>query len=236
MSDTFENEATPQEHSPKQPIRIDIVSDVVCPWCIIGFKQLERALSMTNKDAEIHWHPFELNPQMPDEGENLREHLAGKYGTTLEGSIEARERLTDMGKELGFDFNYYDEMRTYNTFRAHQLLHWAEEKGRQNELKMALFQSYFSRQEDVNDDAVLMDAVERAGLSKEEASLVLADERFADHVRQHENFLKQQGVQGVPAMVFQQRYIVSGAQGVTNYINLLQQLSDEDATEPNKTD
>jgi predicted DsbA family dithiol-disulfide isomerase len=236
MSDTFENEATVETTSSGQPIRIDIVSDVVCPWCIIGFKQLERALSMTKTDAEIHWHPFELNPQMPDEGENLREHLADKYGTTLEGSIEARARLTDLGKELGFTFSYYDEMRTNNTFRAHQLLHWAGEKGRQNELQLALFESYFSRHENINDPEALGEALERAGLSKEEGTAVLSEERFAEPVRQHEQLVKQQNIQGVPAMVFQQRYIVSGAQGVTNYVNLLQRLSDEGAAQPSTPD
>ena len=99
---------------PDSRVRIDIVSDVVCPWCVIGFKQLEKALELTAIAAEIDWHPFELNPHMAEEGENLREHLAAKYGTTREESIRARARLTELGDELGFTFNYSDDMRMYN--------------------------------------------------------------------------------------------------------------------------
>ena len=126
------------EH-PIPNLRIDIVSDVVCPWCIIGYKQLERALEESGIAARVHWHPFELNPHMADEGENLREHLAAKYGTSPEGSRKARARLTELGAQLGFTFNYADDMRMVNTFRAHQLLHWAEGEGRGHDLQMALF-------------------------------------------------------------------------------------------------
>lgn len=87
-----------------QTIRVDIVSDVVCPWCAIGYFQLAKAADEIGIGIEVHWHPFELNPQMAEEGENLREHLAAKYGTTPEGSKKARERLTDMGAALGFTF------------------------------------------------------------------------------------------------------------------------------------
>ncbi len=132
-------------------LRIDIVSDVVCPWCVIGFKQLERAIDESGVAAEIHWHPFELNPQMAEEGENLREHLAAKYGTTPEESRQARDRLTEMGEELGFTFSYAGDMRMVNTFRAHQLLHWAEVEGRGQDLQMALFAAFFTERRDLND-------------------------------------------------------------------------------------
>ena len=104
------------------PLRVDIVSDVVCPWCVIGYHQLAHAANATVVAIDVHWHPFELNPNMVQEGENLREHLAAKYGTTPEGSRKARARLTEMGAALGFTFNYADDMRMVNTFRAHQLI------------------------------------------------------------------------------------------------------------------
>ena len=110
-------------------LRMDIVSDVVCPWCVIGYHQLAKAAEDTGIRIDLHWHPFELNPDMAQEGENLREHLAAKYGTTPEGSIKARARLTEMGAALGFEFNYADDMRMAH-LRAHQLIDWAEDQDR----------------------------------------------------------------------------------------------------------
>ena len=151
---------------PHKLCRIDIVSDVVCPWCIIGYKRLERAMaSFADTLAfELHWHPFELNPHMPPEGQNLAEHLAGKYGTTPEDSRAARGSLTALGESLGFEFRYDDDMRTYNTFKAHQLLVWAGEAGRQTELKLALFDAYFTLGEDPSAGPVLIAAANQAGL------------------------------------------------------------------------
>ena len=122
-------------------LQIDIVSDVVCPWCIVGFKQLEQAIEKTGVSVAIKWHPFELNPDMAGEGENLREHIMRKYGSTVEESQAARDRLTELGKELGFEFQFSDESRMINTFKAHQLIHWAGPQGQEHPLKMALFES-----------------------------------------------------------------------------------------------
>ncbi len=210
-------------------IRIDIVSDVVCPWCIIGYKQLERALEESGVAAEVHWHPFELNPHMAEEGENLREHLAAKYGTTPEGSRQARARLTELGAELGFEFNYADDMRMYNTFRAHQLLHWAGAQGRQHALKMALFGAFFTHRRDVNDIEVLADVAASIDLPRASALAVLTDGRFAEAVRQDEALWTSRGITGVPAMVFDQRYLLVGAQGVETYKQMLERLAEERA-------
>lgn len=207
-------------------LRIDIVSDVVCPWCIVGFKQLEIALAQAETSAEIVWHPFELNPQMASEGQNLREHISEKYGTTDEQSAQARERLTSLGTELGFSFNYGDDMRMYNTFRAHQLLHWAGAQGRQHDLKMELFSAFFTHGRNVDDPEILADAAEAIGLDRKEAALVLADGRHAEAVRTEETFWTSRGIQGVPAMIFNQRHLVSGAQGVDNYVSVLRQLNE----------
>lgn len=207
-------------------LRVDIVSDVVCPWCIVGYKQLEQALDQAGLNAIISWHPFELNPQMADEGEDLREHLAAKYGTTPEGSKQARERLTALGTELGFDFRYADDMRMFNTFRAHQILTWAGTLGRQHDLKMALFSAFFTHGKNVNDPDVLADNAETVGLDRAEALNVLADGRFAEQVREEEQFWTSRGIQGVPAIIFNQRHLVSGAQGVDNYVSVLRQLAE----------
>lgn len=210
---------------PTTPIRIDIVSDVVCPWCIIGYKQLERALQETKTAADIHWHPFELNPQMAQEGENLREHLAAKYGTTPEGSRRARARLTELGAELGFVFDYTDDMRMVNTFRAHQLLKWAEEHGRGHDLQMALFAAFFAERLDLNDPAVLARVAARIGLDGDEALAVLTDGRYAEDVRQDEQFWISRGIEGVPAMIIDEKYLVVGAQGVDNYRSILEKIA-----------
>ncbi|MDX5594349.1 DsbA family oxidoreductase [Pseudovibrio sp. SPO723] len=205
-------------------VRIDIVSDVVCPWCIIGFKQLERALLETGTTAQLHWHPFELNPGMAPEGENLREHLAAKYGTTPEGSKKARDQLTQMGNELGFAFNYADDMRMYNTFRAHQLLRWAQDFGKQHELKMALFAAFFTDRRDVSDPEVLAEVAGSVNLDVAEAQAVLEDGRFAQEVREEENFWTARGIRGVPAVVFNLEHLVTGAQGTENYKAVLQKV------------
>ena len=133
----------------KPTVQIDIVSDVVCPWCIIGYKQLEGAMeALADKaDFDIHWHPFELNHDMPPEGQNIKDHIVEKYGTDPAESDGARKRLSDLGESLGFSFNYYDDMRMVNTFQAHQLLHWAREQGKEHELKLALFAAYMGRRD-----------------------------------------------------------------------------------------
>mgnify|MGYP001823331777 FL=1 len=210
---------------PTTPIRIDIVSDVVCPWCILGYKQLERALQETKTAANIHWHPFELNPRMAQEGENLREHLAAKYGTTPEGSRRARARLTELGAELGFVFDYTDDMRMVNTFRAHQLLKWAEEHGRGHDLQMALFAAFFAERLDLNDPAVLARVAARIGLDGDEALAILTDGRYAEDVRQDEQFQISRGIEGVPAMIIDEKYLVVGAQGVDNYRSILEKIA-----------
>ena len=208
-----------------QPLRIDFISDVVCPWCVVGYRQLEQALKSTATDYEIHWHPFELNPDMPAEGQNLREHLAEKYGSTPEQSQENRARLTDLGASLDFRFAFFDEMRMVNTFDAHRLIHWAETKGLGHALKQALFAAYFSEQRDVSDAAVLVDVAEKAGLDATEARAVLDGQRYAAEVRQQENIWIQNNIRGVPAIIFDNKHLVTGAQGVENYTRILTQLA-----------
>ncbi|MBT0962836.1 DsbA family oxidoreductase [Denitromonas iodatirespirans] len=208
-----------------QALQIDIVSDVVCPWCLIGYRQLATALAAAGTPHEIRWHPFELNPDMPPEGQNLREHLAEKYGTTPAQSEENRQRITALGAELGFTFHFSDDLRMHNTFNAHQLLHWADQHDRQHALAQALFAAHFTDHRDLSDPAMLADMAATVGLDRDEAGAVLADQRFAPAVREAERHWQAQGIQAVPAIIFNHRYLVSGAQGVDNYTRILEQLA-----------
>ncbi len=212
--------------SPAMPLQVDIVSDVVCPWCIIGYKQLMKALAALpgQFDVTIRWHPFELNPGMPVEGQDLREHVAQKYGTTPEQSQGARARLSALGESLGFNFDYFDGMRMVNTFRAHQLLHWAAEEGKQTALKLALFDAFFSQREDVSDPELLADVAGRVGLDRAQASAVLSDERFAQAVREEQQYWLDQDVHAVPTFYFQQQYMVPGAQEAEAFVRLLEKI------------
>lgn len=214
---------------PTDPIRVDIVSDVVCPWCVIGYYQLKKAAADRGIAIDVHWHPFELNPDMALEGENLREHLAAKYGTTPEGSRKARERLTQMGAALGFTFAYADDMRMFNTFRAHQLIDWAETHGKSHAVKLALFEAFFGRREDVSNIDVLARVAASVGLNEASARDALEAESQASMVREKQRFWLQQRVQGVPAMVFDRKHLVTGAQGEDNYARILQHLETQKA-------
>ena len=205
-------------------LRVDIVSDVVCPWCIIGYRQLEEALERTGTEIDLHWHPFELNPNMPPEGQNIREHVAEKYGATAEQSAKTRAQMKELGESLGFTFSYNEDSRIVNTFQAHQLLHWANEQGCEHDLKMAFFARYFTEGDDVSDTAILLEAVSEIGLDRDEAKAVLDDGRYAEAVREREEFWTSNGISGVPAMVFNQRHLVTGAQGADNYASILTQL------------
>ncbi|WP_435980268.1 DsbA family oxidoreductase [Psychrobacter sp. DM4] len=209
-----------------QPLRIDIVSDVVCPWCVIGYRQLAKALEQTNTEHEIHWHPFELNPNMPSEGQNLREHIIEKYGSTKAQSDASREAMTQAGHDVGFEFNFDDDTRMHNTFDLHQLLHWAEIQGHMHELKQALFAAHFTDGRNISDITVLADIAAEIGLDRSEALAVLEDQRFAKEVRQAEQHWQQQGIQSVPAVIFNERHLVSGAQGEENFTSIIKQLAD----------
>ncbi|MCR9106781.1 MAG: DsbA family oxidoreductase [Gammaproteobacteria bacterium] len=208
------------------PLHIDIVSDVVCPWCVVGYLQLQKALATMPGvfEVTVRWQPFELNPQMPPEGQELREHLRQKYGSTPQQGSAARQRLVEFGQALGFHFDYYDGMRMVNTFRAHQLLHWAEGFGLQTTLKMALFEAFFSQRQDVNDPAVLVRCAQDVGLDAVEASAVLGDGRYEDDVRRAQRHWQEREVYAVPAFFLQERYQVPGAQESPTWIRLLNKI------------
>tara|TARA_R110002126_G_scaffold49253_5_gene136529 strand:- start:220 stop:870 length:651 start_codon:yes stop_codon:yes gene_type:complete len=211
-------------------LQIDIISDVMCPWCIVGYRRLEKALSQFDDlEVKLQWHPFELNPAMGPEGQHLGEHIAEKYGSTPEQSTQNRQRLTQMGADLGFEFNFSDASRIYNTLQAHQLLYWAAESGKQTELKLALFSSYFTDQKNPDDIEVLIEAATKVGLDADEARAVLTDKRFETAVKEEEQLWISRGIQAVPAIVFNQQYLVSGAQDPDTIAELISKLTTEDA-------
>ncbi len=217
-----------QTHQPA-PLRIDFVSDVVCPWCAIGLAALEQALERMAGEvqAEIHFQPFELNPQMPAEGEDITEHLQRKYGLSEAQLVENQERIRERGVELGFTFAMGARTRTYNTFDAHRLLHWAgtHGEGRQAALKHALLRAYFTDGLDVSDHANLLDIANAVGLPGERAQAILASDEFAAAVRADEQRYQGNGINAVPAVIINQRHLVSGGQPVEVFENALRQIA-----------
>lgn len=209
------------------PVRIDFVSDVVCPWCAVGLASLERAIDALKDEvqAEIHFQPFELNPQMAPEGEDIAEHLGRKYGLNATQLAQNQEAIRQRGAAVGFTFAHQDRRRIYNTFDAHRLLHWAGETGGQHALKRALLVAYFTDGQDVSDHAVLARVAESAGLDASEASAVLASDRYAENVRGDEQFFLRAGIHSVPAVIINRQHLVSGGQPPEVFEQALRQLA-----------
>ncbi len=200
-----------------QPLRIDIVSDVVCPWCIIGYKQVERALTLLDQpvEAEFHWHPFELNPDMAAEGEDAAEHIQRKYGRSAEQGKAVRDHIRNTAASLGFEFGERGAQRVVNTFAAHKLLTKTGEVygwQKQTALKLALFAAYFQSGLDISDEAVLLDIASDTGLDRNEAQVWLADETLAGAVRGEQAYWRDENISGVPAIIFDGKFMVPGAQ------------------------
>jgi len=195
-------------------MRIDFVSDVACPWCLVGLRSLLQALGKVGEGvaAEIHVQPFELNPDMGPEGENVSEHVQKKYRSTPEQSAAARQAIKNSGAALGFTFNYGPESRVWNTFDAHRLLHWAGLAGRQLALKEALFKANFTDQLSTSDHDVLVRAASEVGLDAKRARTILASEEYVDDVRREEELWRGRGIHAVPTVIFNQRWMIQGGQ------------------------
>ena len=210
-------------------LRIDFVSDISCPWCVIGLKSLEQALVNVEDvaSAELHFHPFELNPDMAPEGEDIGEHLARKYGASEEQGARTREMIRVRGAELGFRFDMQQRGRIYNTFDAHRLMHWAELQGRDRELNMALFSAYFTKGENPGAHDVLARVAGEVGLDASEAADVLSGGAYTDEVREREEFFQRQGITAVPAIIINQRHLISGGQTPDIFERALRQIAAE---------
>ena len=209
------------------PMRIDFVSDVVCPWCAVGLAALEQALERIGDDvqAEIHFQPFELNPQMPPEGEPTAEHLRKKYGLTDAQLAENQERIRQRGAELGFTFAKGGRSRIVNTFDAHRLLHWAGIEGRQAALKHALLRACFTDDRDVSDHDTLSTIASSVGLPEDRAREILASDTYAADVRAAEQMFQRSGINAVPAVIINQKHLISGGQPVEVFERALREVA-----------
>lgn len=210
-----------------QALSIDFVSDIACPWCAIGLSSLQRALANLGDkvDARIDVHPFELNPDMGPDGENIVDYLGKKYGRTPEQIVETQAAIRERGASVGFDFG--PRTHVYNTFDAHRLLHWAGIEGAQLPLKLALLRAYHSNGKDTSDHEVLIEAARSVGLDATQARDVLQNGTYAAEVRAEERNNEALGIQSVPAIIFNRRYLVSGGQPVETFERAIQQILTE---------
>ncbi|MBN3809616.1 DsbA family oxidoreductase [Paraburkholderia sp. Ac-20347] len=214
-----------------QALQIDFISDIACPWCAIGLSSLQRALANLGDSVEARMtiHPFELNPDMGADGESIVEYLGKKYGRTPEQIAETQEAIRERGESVGFTFG--PRTRIYNTFDAHRLLFWARLEGRQVSLKMALLRAYHGEGQDMSDHAVLVAVAQSVGLDAGKAREVLETGAYADEVRGEEQQAQAMGIQSVPAIVFNEQYLISGGQPVETFENAIRQILAEAAKE-----
>jgi len=212
-------------------MKIDFVSDIMCPWCIIGLGGLEEALDRASDvvAADITFRAFELNPEMPPEGENILDHIAHKYGSSPEQSAKSREMIKARAAEVGFTVASNEKSRVYNTFDAHRLLHWARLQRRQSELKHSFFTAVFTDQRNVADHEVLIEYAAKAGLDADEARRILESGTYADDVRAEENLWRSRGINSVPAIIIDDKYLISGGQPPEAFEQALRNIA---ATEP----
>ncbi|MFJ2366324.1 DsbA family oxidoreductase [Pseudomonas sp. NPDC087697] len=210
-----------------QSVTIDFVSDVVCPWCALGATALEQAIDNLAGEVpvELTFKPFELNPDMPIEGENAVKHMMRKYGRSAEEVASGKEMLMARGQAIGFQFELEKRSHFYNTFDAHRLLFWALQEGRQIELKKRLLRAYFTDGQNPSDRETLVRLAAEAGLDAARSREVLASGEFANEVRELEAFYREHGINSEPAMILNGRHLVSGSQSVEYYEQMLRQMA-----------
>jgi predicted DsbA family dithiol-disulfide isomerase len=213
-------------------LKIDIVSDVSCPWCIIGYQALNQALANLAPDiqADITWQPFELNPQMPKEGQEITEHITQKYGISEQQAEQNRAAIKERGLSVGYEFGNRGGGRIYNTFDAHRLLHWAHEQGKQTELKLALFNLYFQQSGDPSDHQQLLSVVESIGLDVAQARQILDSDKYTADVRKLQQHYQSAGVSSVPAVIVNDKHLISGGQPTEVFEQALQQIVAEETS------
>jgi len=209
---------------------VKIVSDVSCPWCIIGYQALQQAIidADLQEKVMIEWKPFELNPDMPPEGQDRLEHIQQKYGINTEQGDANRRNIIERGLDLGYEFSFPEKGRIYNTFSAHRLIHWAAEFGKQTQLKLSLFDLYFKEGGNPSSHNELLKCAESVGLDIQAASDVLNSDRFEDQVRNEQQWNSQNGITAVPAFIFDDKYLVSGGQPIDVFANVFKELSKQE--------
>ncbi len=221
-----------QSHTPT--LKIDFVSDVACPWCAVGLGSLEKAIANLGSDikTEIHFQPFQLNPDMPPEGQDITEHLSQKYGSTAEQQAKTYEMIRARGSEVGFEFRLGGRGRTWNTFDCHRLLHWASELGNdasgvsiQHKMKKEMLKSYFTEGKNPAERAALLDVVNRLGLDTARATAILDSDEYTAQVRARQRFYHSQEIHAVPAVIINDRHLISGGQPASVFENALRQIA-----------
>ncbi|MBL4718048.1 MAG: DsbA family oxidoreductase [Erythrobacter sp.] len=225
--------------SEPRTLRIDIWSDVMCPWCLVGWGSLQKGLAQLEGEieADIRWHAFELNPDMPPEGEESTAHIARKYGSTPDQSKAVQGRMREAAQNAGVSLDYQGEdpeppRWMWNTFDAHKLLTWAGEAHgpeKQTELKLALFEAHFNRRRQIGDHAVLLDVADSVGLDRAAAEAALASEEWAHKVRAEERAAWDFNITGVPAMIVENKFMIPGAQPPEAYADALRRVAQKTA-------
>jgi predicted DsbA family dithiol-disulfide isomerase len=215
-------------------MKIDFVSDIACPWCAVGLGALEQALEELQNEvkADIHFQPFELNPHMPEGGEDLVEHLGKKYGSTAEQQAQIYQNIKSRGAEVGFAFHPTGRGRIFNTFDAHRLLHWAEVEGQEGDqlrLKKAFLLAYQGKGEVIESHEVLLNIVQILGMDVETARAILESDTYAEEVRAKENFYTSAGIHSVPAVIINDKHLISGGQPAAVFASALRQIAAETA-------
>lgn len=208
-------------------LKIDFISDISCPWCAIGLHSLEAALATLAPGitVDLHFQPFELNPNMGEGGQSIVEHLSEKYGSPAGELDRTHELIRARGAAVGFTFDMQKRTRIYNTFDAHRLLHWADLEGKQLALEHALFAAYFTEGRDPSDHDVLVDLAIRAGLDTSRARQILASDEYAADVRAQERFYQERGINAVPAAIISDRYLIEGGQPAQVFEELLRRFA-----------
>lgn len=225
--------------SEPRTLRIDIWSDVMCPWCLVGWGSLQKGLAQLEGEieADIRWHAFELNPDMPPEGEESTAHIARKYGSTPDQSKAVQGRMREAAQNAGVSLDYQGEdpeppRWMWNTFDAHKLLTWAGEAHgaeKQTELKLALFEAHFNRRRQIGDHGVLLDVADSVGLDRAAAEAALASEEWAHKVRAEERAAWDFNITGVPAMIVENKFMIPGAQPPEAYADALRRVAQKTA-------
>lgn len=206
-------------------MRFDIWSDVVCPWCYLGWRRFNKALEKVGgEDIEVVWHAYQLDPGAPEQAEPLRPSLERKYGPNSFDQMTGR--LIGLGKEEGIEYNFEDA-KSMNTLRAHELLAWAAENGKQSELMERIFHDYFTNGADMNNDKVLIDAATSVGLDGDMAGEVIASRSYKDAVAADIAQAQAVGISGVPAFVINQQFLISGAQETEQFVRAIEQMRSE---------
>jgi len=216
----------------KPKIKIDYVSDIACPWCAVGLGNLNQAIAQLSDkvDFELHFRPFELNPNMPLGGQDAIEHLTEKYGLSVEQVKVNQAGIRAKALEAGFEFHPEGRKRVYNTFNAHRLLHWASTEydlQKQVALKKELLNTYFCLAVNLDDQSNLLDAVTRAGLDPKRAQEVLNGGEFTDEVRKEELAYTSAGIHSVPSIILNDQYLLQGTQASESFVSAFEQLINE---------